>query len=230
LIKLSDELAKVDALRDDMRFMAPFIERFTSNTGRSSIPMETYLRLMYPKFRYQMGYETLVRRSGTPLSGGSSAASPLTSRFPDSTLIKLTMKFGPKAVENLNKILVDKAREQRIVRGGKLRWTTPWWRPTSTTPPTPAYSRCVQMIIRTVKKIKEQEVAACAGFHDKTRSVRKRIFAIAKVLKMRTGETLKEVRQITGDIMEIAEGVAAQAEQVMVKAGVIGWSSRWHHR
>jgi hypothetical protein len=57
---LSDELAAVDALLDDDRFLAPFVERFNTRIGRPTIPIETYLRLMYLNHRYQLGYETVV--------------------------------------------------------------------------------------------------------------------------------------------------------------------------
>jgi IS5 family transposase len=51
----------VDALLDDERFLAPFVERFSCPIGRPKIPMESYLRLMYLKHRYGLGYETLVK-------------------------------------------------------------------------------------------------------------------------------------------------------------------------
>ena len=58
---LSDELTAIDTLLDDDRFLAPFSKRLMSNVGRPTIPMETYLRLMYLKHRYSLGYETLVK-------------------------------------------------------------------------------------------------------------------------------------------------------------------------
>ena len=60
LLELKEELAKVDAILDDEDFLAPFIERFNTRIGRPTVPVETYLRLMYLKFRYQLGYEALV--------------------------------------------------------------------------------------------------------------------------------------------------------------------------
>src|SRR5690606_29830406 len=61
LRSLPPELEQVDQLLDDERFLQPFIKRFHTKTGRPTIPVETYLRLMYLKFRYELGYETLVR-------------------------------------------------------------------------------------------------------------------------------------------------------------------------
>ena len=58
---LSPQLKAVDDLLDDERFLASFRARFPSRRGRCTIPMETYLRLMYLKQKYQLGYESLVQ-------------------------------------------------------------------------------------------------------------------------------------------------------------------------
>jgi IS5 family transposase len=50
LLKLPDELARVDELLDDPVFFAPFAPFFDLRVGRPSTPMETYLRLMFLKF------------------------------------------------------------------------------------------------------------------------------------------------------------------------------------
>src|SRR3954464_322457 len=59
VLRLPAELARVDALLDDERFFAPFRAHFDLTFGRPSIPVETYLRLMFLKVRYRLGYETL---------------------------------------------------------------------------------------------------------------------------------------------------------------------------
>jgi transposase, IS5 family len=61
LLRLPDELARVDALLDDSALFAPFVPFFDPRIGRPSTPMETYLRLMFLKFRYRLGYESLCR-------------------------------------------------------------------------------------------------------------------------------------------------------------------------
>jgi hypothetical protein len=42
-------------------FIEPFRVHFDPIIGHPSIPIETYLRLMFLKFRYQLGYELLCR-------------------------------------------------------------------------------------------------------------------------------------------------------------------------
>ena len=88
---MSRELAAIDALLDDERFMVPFRSRFPSKRGRYTIPMETYLRLMYLKVKYQLGYESLVSEVTDSVSWRRFCRISLSDRVPDaSTLIKLT--------------------------------------------------------------------------------------------------------------------------------------------
>jgi hypothetical protein len=48
---MSSELTRVDGLLDDPVFFAPFVPFFDPRVGRPSIPMETYLRLMFLRAR-----------------------------------------------------------------------------------------------------------------------------------------------------------------------------------
>ena len=75
VLRVPSELARVDALLDDPAFFAPFAPFFDPVLGRPSIPMETYLRLMFLKFRYRLGYESLCRRWRTRSRGGGSRGS-----------------------------------------------------------------------------------------------------------------------------------------------------------
>ena len=46
---LSPELAEVDALLDDDRFLVPFVAHFACSIGRPTVPIETYLRLIFKR-------------------------------------------------------------------------------------------------------------------------------------------------------------------------------------
>ena len=61
VLRLPEELARVDRLLDDPVFFAPFAPFFDPRLGRPSTPMEVYLRLMFLKFRYRLGYDSLCR-------------------------------------------------------------------------------------------------------------------------------------------------------------------------
>src|SRR4051794_17410316 len=73
VVRLPEELARVDALLDDPVFLAPFAPFFDPRLGRPSTPRETYLRLMFLKFGDRLGYESLCRRWPTRSAGDGSA-------------------------------------------------------------------------------------------------------------------------------------------------------------
>src|SRR5437870_13140200 len=100
---LSPELAAVDQLLDDERFLEPFVARFACTIGRPTVPIETYLRLMYLKHRYGLGYETLVKEVADSLSWRRFCRLGLAGEVPHATtLLKLTRPFGPASVAELN--------------------------------------------------------------------------------------------------------------------------------
>jgi transposase, IS5 family len=75
LLVLPVELGRVDGLLDDPAFFAPFAGYFDARIGRPSIPMETYLRLMFLKFRYRLGFEALCREVSDSIPGSGFAGS-----------------------------------------------------------------------------------------------------------------------------------------------------------
>ena len=80
LVELPDELARVGELLDDPVFFAPFAPFFDLRVGRPSTPMETYLRLIFLKFRYRLGYESLCREVSDSITWRGSAGSRWTVR------------------------------------------------------------------------------------------------------------------------------------------------------
>ena len=71
VLRLPAELARVDALLDDSVFFAPFLPFFDPRVGRPSTPMETHLRMMFLKFRYRLGYESLCREVSDSINPAS---------------------------------------------------------------------------------------------------------------------------------------------------------------
>ena len=68
LLVLPVDSGQVDQLLDDPVFFALFAAYFDARIGRPSTPMETYLRLMFLKFRYRLGYESLCREVSDSIS------------------------------------------------------------------------------------------------------------------------------------------------------------------
>jgi hypothetical protein len=70
---------------------APFVPYFHPSEGRPSIPMETYLRLMFLKYRYGLGYEPLVAEVADSLTWRRFCRIPLGAWVPHATtLMKIT--------------------------------------------------------------------------------------------------------------------------------------------
>ena len=68
VLRLPEELARVGALLDDPAFFAPFAPYFHPVIGRPSTPVQCYLRLMYLKLRYRLGYESLCAEAADSIS------------------------------------------------------------------------------------------------------------------------------------------------------------------
>src|SRR6202171_4782576 len=125
LLKLPDELARVDALLDDPVFFAPFVPFFDPRMGRPSTPMETYLRLMFLKFRYRLGYESLCREVSDSITWRRFCRITLDGAVPHpTTLMKLTTRCGSTVVDGLNEALLAKAAEAKVLRTGRVRVDT----------------------------------------------------------------------------------------------------------
>src|SRR6201997_4635669 len=115
LLRLPAELARVDALLDDQAFFAPFASYFHPVLGRPSTPVECYLRLMFLKFRYRLGYESLCAEVSDSISWRRFCRIGLDARGPHpTTLMKLTTRCGEAAVAGLNEALWDKAVQAKL--------------------------------------------------------------------------------------------------------------------
>ena len=139
--RLSPLLAQVDRWLDDEAFFVPFRPHFSPLLGRPSIPMEVYLRMMFLKFQYRLGYESLCREVSDSISWRIFCRLNLDDPVPaPSTLAKITTRCGEAAVRGLNEALLARADAAKLVKTGKFAPTPPWCRPTLSTPPTPACS------------------------------------------------------------------------------------------
>src|SRR5438874_10910301 len=116
-LRLPAELERVDAWLDDERFFAPFVPFFDPRIGRPSVPMETYLRLMFLKFRYRLGYESLCAEVSDSITWRRFCRIPLDGKVPHpTTLMKLASRCGEEAVAGLNEALWAKAAQAKLLR------------------------------------------------------------------------------------------------------------------
>src|ERR1700683_4782840 len=138
VLRLPEELARVDALLDDPAFFAPFAPHFHPVLGRPSTPIECYLRLMFLKYRYRLGYESLCAEVSDSISWRRFCRIALDGTVPHpTTLIKLTKRCGEDAVAGLNEALWAQAAGPSCCAppgcGPTPRWSARTW-PTRPTP------------------------------------------------------------------------------------------------
>ena len=136
---LPGDLAQIDELLDDERFFEPFRPFFDPVIGRPSIPIETYLRMMFLKYRYRLGFEPVCREVSDSIAWRRFCRVPLDQEVPHpTTLMKITSRCGERAVAGLNGALLTKAARPRPSRPTRCGRTPRWWKPTSAIPPTQA--------------------------------------------------------------------------------------------
>lgn len=210
------ELEAVDRLLDDERFFAPYRRHFDPGFGRPSIPIETYLRMMWLKFRYGLGFESLCREVSDSLGWRRFCRIPLGERVPHpTTLMKITARCGPDTVAALNETLLAKAAEAKVVRLAKVRADTTVVEANVTYPTDSGLlARGVAKMANLTRRLKGLGLAARTKSRDRTRSMRRRAHAIGAWLRRRTEVAKTEVYAITGEMAELADTAAGEARAV----------------
>jgi IS5 family transposase len=224
VLRLPPELARVDALLDDPVFFAPFAPHFHPVLGRPSTPVEWYLRLMFLKFRYRLGFESLCAEVSDSISWRRFCRIPLDARVPDpTTLMKLTTRCGEDAVAGLNEALLARAADARLLRTARLRADT------TVVPANVAYptdsgllARAVRRIAATGRRIQAAGGATRTRVRDRSRAAGRRAHAIAAKLRSRAAQARDEkqavVARVTGELAGLAKRAATDAQRLLRNA------------
>jgi IS5 family transposase len=224
LLRLPVELAGWNALLDDAIFFAPFASLFDPRLGGPSTPTETYLRLMFLKFRYRLGYESLCREVSDSIAWRQFCRIGLDQTVPHpTTLMTLTTRCGSVAVEGLNEALLAKAAEAKLLRTNRLKVNT------TVVPANVAYpadsgllAKAVRRIATTGRRIQAAGGAVRTKVRDRSRSAGKRAHAIASKLRSRaaagTDEALAAVKKANGELSDLADVAAAEAARLLANA------------
>lgn len=224
LRRLPVELARVDELLDDPVFFTPFSPFFDPRIGRPSTPMETYLRLMFLKFGYRLGYESLCREVSDSITWRQFCRIGIDRPVPHpTTLMKLTTRCGSAAVEGLNEALLAKAVEAKVVRTTKIRVDT------TVVPANVAYPTDSGLLAKAVNRIGQvgRRIHAAGGavrtkVRNRSRAAGKRAHDLNAKLRTRNAaakeEALTVVRRKNLELADLAETAAAEAERLLTNA------------
>jgi len=113
--ELTPELKHADLLLQEGSLEESIISRFSTNSGRPTVPVRVYLRLMFLKSYLGLSYEALVPEVSHNLMYRIFCRIPDERNVPDdSSLVKITKKYGGQTVDETIR---------RIIRttGGKKR-------------------------------------------------------------------------------------------------------------
>jgi transposase, IS5 family len=221
LRRLPAELARIDVLLDDSMFFAPFAPFFDLRMGRPSTPMETYLRLMFLKFRYRLGFESLCREVSDSITWRRFCRIGIDQPVPHpTTLMKLTTRCGSVAVDGLNEALLAKASEAKVLRTLKIRVDT------TVVPANVAYptdsgllAKAVKRITTTARRIRAAGGAVRTTLRDRSRAAGRRAHDLNAKLRIRTAtareEALAVVRRKNSELADLAATAAQEAERLL---------------
>jgi IS5 family transposase len=214
--RLPDELVRIDAYLDDERFITPWRALFAARLGRPSIPVQTLLRLLYLKHRYQLGYQTLCREVADSISWRRFCHIGLDQPVPHpTTLVKLVGRAGPKTINQLNAALLAKLAGERVLRCRKLRIDTTVVE-ADIDHPTDAdlLEHAVRKVGGLVRRVKAHGAASRTAFRDRGRAAGRRMRQLAYSLRRRGGQAMVEVDRLTAQVARIARQTVRQVQVV----------------
>src|SRR5215470_1110812 len=221
VLRLPEDLARVDALLDDPAFFAPFARYFHPVLGRPSTPVECYLRLMFLKFRHRLGYESLCAEVSDSISWRRFCRIPLDGVVPHpTTLMKLTTRCGEAAVAGLNEALWAKAAGQKLLRTARVRAdTTVICANVAYPTDSGLLAKAVGKLVRAARRVQACGGATGTGMTDRRRAAARRVRGIASKLRARGAlsreESTQAIRRLTGELADLAGRTAVQAAAVL---------------
>jgi transposase, IS5 family len=221
LLRLPEELARVDAMLDDPVFFAPFAPHFHPVLGRPSTPAEWYLRLMFLKFRYRLGYESLCAEVSDSVSWRRFCRIPLDAKMPHpTTLMKLTSRCGEAAVAGLNEALLARAAGARLLRTARVRADTTVIGANVAYPTDCGLlAKAVGKLVRAARRVQAAGGAAGTVMTDRRRAAGRRVRQVAISLRSRgklaSAGRSALISRVTAELAGLAETTAAQAAMVL---------------
>ena len=214
------ELVAVDRLLDDVRFFEPYRVFFHERLGRPSIPIECYLRLMFLKYRYKLGFEPLCREVTDSISWQRFCRIPLGGRVPHpTTLMKITTRCGEQAIDELNEALLAKAAEAHVLKTNRVRADTTVVEANVAYPSDSSLlAKGVAGIAKLARRAHAQGLATRTPVRDRTRSVYRRARDVVNSLRQRGDDRRVRVRRLNAELAQIAKRTIREAESVIRNA------------
>jgi len=199
---LPDGLALVDAVLDDPAVLLAFRCRWDHAAlahGRPSIPMASFVRLMYVKDTTGWGYERLMAQVSDSLQLRRFCRIPVVEEVPDeSTLRKLVRRLGHEVIDEATRAVIKKAIGERGFRPRALRADSTVAQADIRYPTDVGLcADAVRVLAKTAARVRAAVPDATRHVVNRSRSVQKRVRAIGRSLRRRTGEATAAVQTLT---------------------------------
>lgn len=218
----ADRLLEDDELIDRVYEAQGERHEHSATKGRSQTPAEMVLRLLLLKHVRNWSFDTLEREVRMNLAYRDYARIGL-GKVPDAkTLARIAQALGGEVIAELHRRLVEIAQEQGVIKGRKLRVDTTVVE-TNIHYPTDSslLGDGARVLTRTMKKIETQAGKLKRKVRNRTRSVSKRVIAIATASRHKGPEgeakrqkQYKELLRYTRQILNDTKRVIAEVEQM----------------
>jgi IS5 family transposase len=194
----------------------------SSCRGRFGTPAEVVLRMLVLKHLYQWSFDECEREVRGSLVYRAFCRIDC-ERVPDAkTLIRLAHLLDPARLKALLDRLVAMAREQRVIRGRRLRVDTTVVETNIHYPTDSALlADGVRILTRTMQRVRDRAKTVVLQVRDRTRSVTRRVFEIAQrsrtISRWRSAAQEKaqtRMTQLYRELLRIARAVVSDAEHV----------------
>src|SRR5262249_29420053 len=156
-----------------------------------------YLRLMFLKYRYKLGFEPLCREVADSITWRRFCCIGLGGAVPHpTTLMKITSRWGVEGVNEFEDALLGKGVEAKVLKLNRVRVDTTVVEANVAYPTDSGLlAQGVARIAATAKKVRAMGLATRTRLVDRTRSARQRARAINANLRRRTDDNLAAVRR-----------------------------------
>jgi IS5 family transposase len=221
--ELPEDLARLDRVLGDAVLLAPIAgawELSARDRGRPTIAMSTFVRLMVVKARTGWGYETLVREVSDSLHLRRFCLIAIDQRVPDeSTVRKLARRLGPEAVEEITRLVIEKAKRETRFRGRAVRVDSTVVEADIRYPSDAMLAlQGARALAREGKKLTALIKGKTVRVRDRSRSVGKTVRAISKTLARRTGEAKAQVMALNEQAGQLIARSAREAQRLATQA------------
>jgi len=228
--ELPQDLEALDVLLSDPGLLAPVAAhwerealvtgRAAAGHGRPTIPIETYVRLMVIKQRTGWGYETLVREVSDSLHLRRFCLVALGERVPDeSTVRKLTRRLGGEVVDELTRLVIEKAARETRFRARAVRIDSTVIEADIRYPTDAGLTLDgARVLAREARKVIALVGQGAGRVQDRTRALGRRLRAMSRTVGRRTGERKQEVLALTEESGKLLARSIGEARRLAAKA------------